>query len=165
MLKRNILNKGFVKALLLACFVTIFLVGCIPNNQYQPVAKTKKPGIYNVKGWNYAPCSFFNKNALGNCTSKDIDGKVGYPLYVEGLRANCVPSGKWKISKKIITSGTFPPGISFDGNRSAIKGIPEKRGHWIVRLKVEYLYCNDKSFWGLEQELRFHITGSGKVNQ
>jgi len=164
MINENTISKGFAKTLFIVGFVLFFLSGCIPNNQYQPTTKTKKTGFYNITGWNNSHCYFPGKK-LGSCTSRDIDGKVGYQMYVGGLRANCEPGGSWTTSKKIITSGSLPPGLSFDGWKSIIKGIPQKRGHWIVRLKVEHLYCNDVSYYGVEQELRFHITGSGKVRQ
>ena len=163
MIKRNSINNGLVKAFILACLALVFLSGCIPNQPYNQTTTVKKPGLYSVKGWNYASCHYYKgKKTIDTCTSKDIDGKVGYQLYVTGMRANCVPGGKWSTSKKIITSGSLPPGLAFQGG-SIIKGIPEKRGHWIVNIKVEHLYCNDISYYGLQQELRFHITGSGKV--
>lgn len=162
MINKNIINKGLAKILILASFSLIFLSGCIPNNQYQPATKTKKPGLYNITGWNYSNCYFPSKK-LGTCSSKDIDGKVGYELYVGGLRANCVPSGKWSTSGSRITSGTLPPGLTFEKGKSVIRGIPEKRGHWIIHIKVDNLYCGGTSYYGLEQDLRFHISGSGKV--
>ncbi len=162
MIKGNNINNGLLKALLMACFTLILLSGCIPNQAYTPVTKTKKTGIHNVNGWSYSNCYFHDRNAIGSCNSKDIDGKVGYQLYVDGLRANCGPDNKWHTSKKILT-GTLPPGLAFVSGGSNIKGIPEKRGHWIVTIKVDNLYCQGKSYYGLKQELRFHITGSGKV--
>ena len=139
----------------------VFLAGCVPADPYTPATKTKKAGLYNITGWNSASC-YFPSGKLGTCTGKDIDAKVGYQLYIGGLRANCEPSGNWNTSKKMIVSGTLPPGLSFQSG-SIIKGIPEKRGHWIVKLKVEHLYCGGTSYYGLTQELRIHVTGSGKV--
>jgi|GEM_PF-5266924 len=161
MINGNSIYNAVSKTLIIAGFSLIFLAGCVPNNQYTQVAKTNKVGIYNVSGWNGANC-YFPSSALGSCTGIDIDAKVGYKLYVGGLRANCDPDNDWQTSTKIITSGSFPPGVNFTST-SIIKGIPEKRGHWIVKIKVNNLYCQDKSYFGLEQELRFHITGSGKV--
>ncbi len=161
MINGNSTNNTFTKALIFAGFLMFFVAGCVPANEYAPVTKTKKAGLYNITGWNSASC-YFPSGKLGSCSSKDIDAKVGYQLYIGGLRANCEPSGNWSTSKKIITSGSLPPGMSFESG-SVIKGIPEKRGHWIVKLKVENLYCGGTSYYGLTQELRIHVTGSGKV--
>jgi len=162
MINRNSISKVFVKALIFAGFLMFFLTGCVPANEYTPVTKTKKAGLYNITGWNSAHCYFPSSTKIGSCSGVDINAKVGYKLYVGGLRANCEPGGNWSTSRRILASGTLPPGMSFQDG-SIIKGIPEKRGHWIVRIKVENLYCGGKSYYGLEQELRFHVTGSGKV--
>jgi len=124
---------------------------------FQQAAQSKEAGLYTVEGWN-ASCMY------DHC-STDIDGKVGYPLFVNGPRANCIPSGHWSTSRERITSGTLPPGLTIQESAAHIKGIPEKRGHWIVHIKVDHLYCNGKSYSGFDEELRFHITGSGRVHE
>jgi len=160
MINGNSIKNSLTQALVLAGFLMILFAGCVPNNQYTQT-KTKKTGLYNITGWNYAHCYFPGKK-IGSCTGVDIDAKVGYQSHVASLRANCEPGGKWTKSTPKIISGSLPPGLSFV-RWSDIKGIPEKRGHWIVKIKIQNLYCGGISYYGIEQELRFHVTGSGKV--
>jgi hypothetical protein len=54
--------------------------------------------------------------------------------------------------------------LSTDG-KDYISGIPTERGHWIVEITMNPLYCGGATFWGFKQKLLFHITGSGKVIQ
>jgi hypothetical protein len=100
----------------------------------------------------------------------DVNGEVGHPLNVEGLKSLYITDHtgspvKWSAEWAVV-EGSFPPGIHFN-NDSSIGGIPTERGHWIVTLRAYNLrmdICaagpNPPSF---TQQLRFHITGSGKV--
>lgn len=146
----------------LIVFSILFMNGCIPNQHYEPVQKQRDPGLYGSKGWSYAPC-YFPGSGPANCNSKDIDGKVGYSVYVAGPRSTCVPDGNWTQTTPVIVSGQLPPGLSF-GKWYDIEGIPQKRGHWIVKIEIKNRYCSGIKYHGIKQELRFHITGSGKVN-
>lgn len=117
-----------------------------------PAGKTtktvEKPGWYGIStGWN-------------NWIS-DIDGQVGYKLYASSPRGRCAPSGSWTGATSIV-SGNLPPGLYFESHN--ITGIPTERGHWIVKLKLSSIQCNGSYYKDFEQELRFHITGTGKVN-
>jgi hypothetical protein len=106
-------------------------------------------GMYDLRGWN---------NWYG-----DIDGEVGHRTYVPGPTARCLPSHTWNSSYRI-QSGSLPPGMDID-NAFNIVGIPTERGHWIVTLELYDVNCEGGSYQGLTQELRFHITGSGRVVQ
>jgi len=150
------------KSKIVRLFLCLSLL-CIGTFGFQQAARSKEAGLHNIKGWNFASC-YFPSGSLGTCSGQDIDGKVGYPLFVNSPRANCKPGGDWSMSNATI-SGTLPPGLTMLSAPSHIKGIPEKRGHWIVHIKVDHLYCNGESFYGIEQELRFHITGSGRVHE
>jgi hypothetical protein len=104
--------------------------------------------LYRLTGWNdWTP---------------DINGEVGHPLGIRGPNARCVPGGNWS-SLGTIASGTLPPGLTMDPRSFDMGGIPRERGHWIVKVKLDNIVCNGSSYKGFDQELRFHITGSGKV--
>ena len=97
----------------------------------------------------------------------DVNGEVGHPLVVSSPRARCQPGGGWGRVASII-SGSLPPGIRFnhtDVDYDRIEGIPTARGHWIVTLALRNLSCNGVTYPGFQEELRFHITGSGEVHQ
>lgn len=117
----------------------------------------EKPGLYSLDGWNGAP-----DNGGKNRWAPDVNGEVGHSLYVNGPRSKCVPSGR-TLHNSRITSGSLPPGLTLGIH--AITGTPTERGHWIVKLEAYNVQCNDRPYAGFEQELRFHITGSGKVVQ
>jgi hypothetical protein len=57
----------------------------------------------------------------------------------------------------------LPPGLSFS-SAYYITGIPTERGHWIVTVELYDLSANGRTYNGFQQQLRFHITGSGRVN-
>ena len=114
----------------------------------------------NLKGWNYTAIYGQSTTASGI----DINGEVGHPVTVNGLTANCEPGGSWSANTEII-SGEFPPGISKGSGGSKISGIPTQRGHWIVEMRASDLECNGEYFKGFTQQLRFHISGSGRVIQ
>lgn len=123
----------------------------------KPYVETRPPGLYNLKGWNGGLVS----NGKGQ--DVDIDGTVGHPITVGGPTASTVPSGTgWSLSNRII-SGSLPPGLNIQDN-DTITGIPTERGHWIVSIEIFNVKFNGSSYQGYTQQLRFHITGSGKVN-
>lgn len=124
------------------------LVGCATSS----IVWAKEPGLYNFTGWNDATWGI------------DINGEVGYPVYVGNPKAECYPSGKWTLNTRV-ASGSLPPGLTLGSAPFSITGIPTERGHWIVKLETYDVRCEGGSYKGFEQELRFHITGSGKVVQ
>lgn len=142
----------------------VFLSGLVSAEEYYGSDFNQQNVRFNqVKGWMYSSCSF-PSGEIGECVGVDIDGQVGYPLNVQGLTANCTPDGRWEITDPIIISGSLPPGMKLNSRTSAITGIPEKRGHWIVEIRIDPVYCGGLDFFGIKQQLRFHITGSGSVN-
>lgn len=144
---------------ILTLLFLVVLFGCMTPKQ---TAASKENGLYNLVGWNGA----YVGNGSGTAIAIDIDGKVGYELNVSSPTARCVPitSVGWSANHGIV-SGTLPPGLSFVQGTSSIRGIPTKRGHFIVKLSFRNVSCNGKSYMGFEQELRFHIGGSGIVNE
>jgi hypothetical protein len=121
-----------------------FLLACATGGeQHQQLG----PGMYSLTGW--------------NAWNADINGEVGHRLYVNGPTANCKPSGNWNANYRL-NSGSLPPGMSID-NGMNIVGIPAERGHWILTLELYNVECGGNYYKGLTQELRFHITGSGRV--
>jgi hypothetical protein len=154
----SIQNKSRKILFLGLLFPMLALFGCPPPRQIQTQTK-QKPGMYDLTGWNNAGVSSYTNKTF---TGIDIEGKVGYRLEVGGPRAQCVsPSNKWTASIKII-SGKLPPGMEFES--LDIKGIPTKRGNYIVILELGAIRCNDFSYLSHTQELRFHIGGVGIVN-
>ena len=145
---------------LFVCFLfpILVLVGCGLPKPTQTQGK-QKPGLYGLTGWNDA----WMNPATDVANPIEIDGKVGYKLELAGPTANCVsPSKKWTSYIRII-SGEFPPGIYIEEGTS-IRGTPEKRGHYIAVVEMYGIKCNDMDYGSMKQELRFHITGSGIVN-
>jgi hypothetical protein len=127
-----------------------FLLACASAPEERDWTKTAEPGIYNTRLWR----------------SGDVDGQVGYPLDIGYPTLLCLPARKWS-GRVSIVSGQFPPGISLHDSDLSIKGIPTERGHWIVKLKLYDINCNGE-IWQLKEyiattEIRFHITGSGRV--
>ena len=97
----------------------------------------------------------------------DIDGEVGHGLKVDGLHAICKTDDEFKVpwtASFEVVSGTLPPGLTLNKD-STISGIPRERGHWVVTIKVYNIHnvCGHAHTPGFRQELRFHITGTGKV--
>jgi hypothetical protein len=108
-----------------------------------------EPGFYGFSTqWNYG--------------RDDISGEMGHPVDVDGPRARCVP-GDWR-GRTTIVSGKLPDGLALEAGDN-IKGIPTKRGHWIVTLRLDDITCNGVRYErsSFEQQLRFHITGTGEV--
>lgn len=136
----------------LISIVAIQLVGlaCVAGRNIT-TATPERPGLYgSISSWNGG--------------TDDINGEVGHRLFVSGPRASCRPSGSWTANHSII-GGQLPPGLSV-GQGFDIEGIPTEPGHWIVRVKLQNIQCEGMYFdecCAFEQELRFHITGSGKV--
>lgn len=126
----------------------------------QQAKGSKKPGLYGLTGWNGA----WMDPSTDVANPIEIEGKVGYRLELAGPTANCIsPSRKWTSYTRII-SGEFPPGIYIEEG-TAIRGTPEKRGHFIAVVEKYGIRCNEADYGSVRQELRFHITGSGIVNE
>ena len=154
------INKDTAETLiLLVAIATIgFLLACAGAQRYEP----KSPGMYGLKGWNFA--EIWGEQAA----DVDVNGEVGHPVHVWGPQCNCVTNaGKsqpWSGDTRIVSASGLPPGLEFrDGDH--IKGIPKERGHWIVTLELYNLECGGNHYKGFRQEVRFHITGTGKVIQ
>jgi hypothetical protein len=122
----------------------------------------------NVKGWNYASTFYEGvQGKEGTASDVDIDGEVGHPVYVSSPTALCEPSRSWNLSIEV-ASGVLPPGLELireGSDYGAIKGIPTKRGHWIVTMHAYDLKCEGGNYMGFTQQLRFHISGTGEVIQ
>ena len=118
---------------------------------------------YADRGWDGYGVSYDGiAGHEGVVNDADIEGEVGHPLSVVAPSDYC-PSLTGSLQVEII-SGTLPPGLSFDDNWQ-ITGVPTERGHWIVKIKVTDIQCDGKHYNGFTQELRFHISGTGKVIQ
>ncbi len=124
----------------------------------------------NVHGWNYTETYYYGKGEgqEGTAGDADINGEVGHPLYVSGPSGSCLPSHNWTLNMEVAT-GALPPGLEIvqvgGSDYGAIKGIPTKRGHWIVTMHAYNFTCDDKGYMGFTQQVRFHITGTGEVIQ
>lgn len=122
----------------------------------------------NIKGWNYTSVYFDGVDGHeGSVSGIDIDGEVGHPVYVGNPTASCQPGGDWSLDVSV-SSGSLPPGVHLSdesGKYGVIEGIPTDRGHWIVEMKADNLKCNGEYYMGFTQQLRFHISGSGRVIQ
>ena len=118
--------KAFIGPVIIIAYVaTIIACATTPHTRTTPT----KPGFYGITSY-------------WNAGTGDIDGDVGYRLYINGPRARCITCtncapGTWSGNSSVI-SGNFPPGLSFasDGT-SKIEGIPTERGNWIVKLKMQ----------------------------
>lgn len=170
------INKGTAKALMaLAGIAAIgFILSCA-SAQRQVKYTQKTAGFYGSGSW-------------GN-SDRDINGEVGHELSTyslasqgnytcsSGLETSWVEGGllanNWKQSymepgrdgsKVKIIAGTLPPGLTMTHNegRYFYEGIPTERGHWIVEIEV-FPECEGKSYNSFTRQLRFHITGTGKV--
>lgn len=135
---------------MLLLIVATAIAGCGAGTKRSPAQKQQAPGLYSLTGWNYVR------------HDTDIKGEVGHRLYVKGPTANCRP-GNWSGATRIL-SGQLPPGMRFVSGDN-IEGVPTDRGHWIVKVELHNVRCEGGSYRGLTQELRFHITGSGRVVQ
>ena len=134
----------------LLCVITLGLMTTIGSGPGGSTVR-EEPGWYGFsQGWNY--------------WDSDVKGKVGHRLHVSTPRGKCKPGGYHWTDVSVI-SGSLPPGLSLNSAPWTITGISTKRGHWIVRMKLDNVKCGGKYYKGFEQELRFHITGSGRVIQ
>lgn len=137
----------------------VFIITIIGSASTKTTTTKQKPGLYGLTGWNGA----WLNPSTDVANAIEIDGNVGYKLELAGPTANCVsPSKKWVAYTRII-SGEFPPGIYIEEGTS-IRGTPEKRGHYIAVVEKYGIKCNDMDYGSIKQELRFHIIGSGIVN-
>ncbi|HEY0844655.1 MAG TPA: hypothetical protein VGE12_04780 [Noviherbaspirillum sp.] len=127
-----------------------------------PISECRAQEFENIKGWDYK-LVYYAPKSMGQVANAEINGEVGHELWVSGPRAHC-SAGSWQ-GKFTIVSGEFPPGITIDPTTLEISGVPTERGHWIVALKDDPLYCGGASFFGFQQKIFFHIGGSGKVIQ
>jgi hypothetical protein len=93
--------------------------------------------------------------------SGDINAEVGHPfaVYVSGACESATAQERW--SYNLTYSGSLPPGVTLGDDR--LSGIPSQRGHYIVHLKLSNSVCLGESKQNHEEELRIHVTGSGKV--
>jgi hypothetical protein len=120
-----------------------FIIACAST----PQERQRSPGLYNLTGWNH--------------WNGDANGEVGHQVYISGPTALCAPSRRWSSSMQIL-SGSLPPGLSMDSGYN-ITGIPTRRGHWILKLKLYDVECGGSQYRGFTQDLRIHIAGSGRV--
>lgn len=148
------MDSRITKILALALAGYVALPGVLPESRAQ--------SIENTTGWNGARV-YFPPQQRGTANSVDIDGEVGHQLTVWGPQAHCTVPGGWTGTTTIV-SGTLPPGLVKD-DKDYISGVPTERGHWIVVIRLDPMYCGGASFYGFEQKLMFHIGGSGKVIQ
>ena len=121
--------------------------------------------VYHLRAWGGEDKVVFYDGVPGHegtATDFDINGEVGHPLSVHGPTGYCSHGGTWFADTEIF-SGTLPPGLTFRKSDLSISGIPTERGHWIVMMKLSNSYCNDEYYDNFTQQLRFHVTGTGKV--
>lgn len=136
----------------LVCVVYLALLAGCASDIFQ------ESGMSNFRGWNLQPYESIRSGA-------EVDGQDGHLISVYGPSGKCLPSRSWTGRTRHI-SGSFPPGVHFGGDKSwDITGIPTERGHWVVKLELYNVECGALHYDGFQQELRFHITGSGKVVQ
>ena len=115
-------------------------------------------------GWDNKLVAFFTISGKWTVDDSDIDCEVGHRLDIVGPRAVCtMPDEKWSGTFEIF-SGVLPPGLTLNESTGNISGIPTERGHWIVTMQLsDASVCDAVDGTGFTQELRFHITGTGKV--
>jgi hypothetical protein len=152
-----------VTATVMLC-AALVLAGCAMGGMKRGGSSTyREPGLYSCMGWNSSSV-YFSPGQDGTAGDIDVNGEVGFPLTVWGPTASVEPQGTgWSCSGFDITSGTLPPGLSM-GSDGRITGIPGERGHWIVTLQVTNPHVGETTYHSWHQQVRFHITGSGKVN-
>jgi len=145
---------------------TFALAGCQPTGQ--PTKTRNETGVVYLQGWAKAENSLsggvnvdFNTDPA-YCQSADINGEVGMAFGICSPRMTTYPAGAdWNASTSLV-SGKLPPGLRLDGLN--IQGIPTEPGHWVIKLEVNNIRVLGKSIKPFQQELRIHITGSGKVH-
>jgi hypothetical protein len=138
------------------------LLGILAISTFAVIFAASFPAQQSTRTVHYSP-GWYGITAGWNNGVSDIDGQVGYSLYVSNPRGRCETSGQWTCSAEIV-SGSLPPGLQLNDAPYTITGIPTERGHWIVQMKISNIMCNGSYYQDFNQELRFHITGSGRVN-
>ncbi len=141
-------------------------IGCATNSGGNGNSEPTDPGMYRLKGYGGQTAYGSSSDSMWTAGDLDIDGTVGHPFYISTPNAYMVPTSvTWNGDIRIV-SGTLPTGLQLDYGTWAITGIPTERGHWIVNIEVSNLHGSDgKQYGGFKQQIRFHITGSGEVNQ
>lgn len=137
--------------ILAICLTALAVLTACASGPDSGKGRSKKPGMYgSIIRWNEGVA--------------DIKGEVGHGLSIVGPRTRCEPNGKW-LGRVQIISGSFPPGVNFSQSELGITGVPKERGHWIVTIRLDQITCSGILYDQLafEQELRFHISGSGRV--
>jgi hypothetical protein len=98
----------------------------------------------------------------------DVDGEVGHRLSLGYPTLLCLPARQWSGSARVV-SGQLPPGIHLNPGTLEVSGIPLERGHWIVRLHLYDIGCSGNTYQLKDYlspvEVRFHISGTGRVIQ
>ena len=146
------IQKQDFKIFVFRIFLLIIPLGCM--GQKKP--KIRQPaGLHEITGWDRSKVDDNNE-----AVSIDITGEVGHSLFVLAPTTKCISlSGDWTGYPKII-SGKLPRGMVFD-KLNRIKGVPTERGHYILKIEMNTIKCNDNSYKGISQVLRFHIMSKG----
>jgi hypothetical protein len=153
-------SKTLLSFLIIAAYFLMFLASAPPR---RTTVKKEEPGMYSLGGWG-GQSSYWD-GTVNIANGLDVNGEVGHPLTVYAPTARCVSPTKagWTYNYRIL-SGSLPPGLNWNYNyHGQITGIPKERGHWILKLEMYDIRCEGKTY-RLQQEVRFHITGSGRVN-
>ena len=138
MKRRNDIRRGIG-------FIVMGVVLCL-------VAQSGYAWNMSIYGWNHR-----------RGPDMDIEGQVGYRLQIDGPTIGCdPPRPSWTANFEIV-SGVLPPGLTFNSNGGSISGVPQQRGHWIVKVSQSNTAACGIHPPDFTQELRFHITGTGKV--
>ena len=133
------------------------------------ISRSAYAEFWGFDGWGGKPVANVSGNWLPSSGSGDVDGEVGHLLSVKGPKGDCHPPGhQWteKISwtgSVSIVSGVLPPGLTMNMTTGDISGIPTERGHWIVTVSDSNISCGGQDYNDYSEQLRFHITGTGKV--
>ena len=136
-------------------FVVMLVVFCF-------ISRSGYASMSSISGWERKLVYYDSaRGYAATVEGIDINGEVGHPVLVGYPTADCKPGGHWSSNQEV-ASGTLPPGLVLNGDGS-ITGIPTERGHWIVMMNESNIQCNGESYYDFAQQLRFHITGTGKV--
>lgn len=167
----------YLKVVLAVLVCLAFGTGCGPT----ATNETPERGLYYVNGWgiNGQRPTCYTPRYGSNPITLNIDGLVGYHLFVQAPNMRCEPGPGDLYAGTPIQSGhslslSLPPGLQLD-NGGNIVGIPLSRGHWIVKAAIQRVVCDGKYYGGhisaipkdednlCVEELDFHITGTGRV--
>ena len=149
-MERISFRLSFRKAIAIFAAITVAALSGCATKMGGAAQDVREAGMYSFTGWN------------NGTWGMDVNGEVGHPVFVQGPTADCHPSGQWQMNSRV-AQGTLPPGLTLGAAPSNITGIPTERGHWIVQMETYNVECQGGSYKGFQQELRFHITGSGQV--